>query len=104
MKLCPECLGRGFIYSPGGYAPQLPCPTCKGSECRACEGSGLERWVGYGNSEDVRPCSVCQPDSPPLTAQDTAEREEEGSSGSDVAARGTIASRSEAQRKSEGEG
>ena len=29
-RLCPECLGRGFVYSPGGYAPRLECPVCFG--------------------------------------------------------------------------
>lgn len=28
MNICPTCLGRDFVYSPGGYAPKLPCPTC----------------------------------------------------------------------------
>jgi hypothetical protein len=27
-NLCPTCLGRAFVYSPGGRAPKLPCPTC----------------------------------------------------------------------------
>lgn len=27
-NLCPTCLGRKFVYSPGGRAPKLPCPTC----------------------------------------------------------------------------
>lgn len=28
MTLCPTCLGKHFVYSPGGYAPKLHCPTC----------------------------------------------------------------------------
>ena len=31
-----------------------------GEVCLACGGSGQERWVGYGNSEEVGPCSFCQ--------------------------------------------
>ncbi|MBS0370968.1 MAG: hypothetical protein JSS57_17440 [Proteobacteria bacterium] len=35
-NLCTECLGRNFVYSPGGYAPKLPCPVCgKGPTPRA---------------------------------------------------------------------
>lgn len=27
--------------------------------CFACDGSGQERWVGYGGNEEVGPCPVC---------------------------------------------
>jgi hypothetical protein len=27
--------------------------------CRECQWGGLERFVGYGNSEETRPCSFC---------------------------------------------
>lgn len=27
-SLCPTCLGKHFVYSPGGYAPKIHCPTC----------------------------------------------------------------------------
>jgi len=58
MDLCPECLGRKFVYSPGGRAPKLPCPICQpsrapeaaapklGKYCHACEAIPIH---GYCN-------------------------------------------------------
>lgn len=56
--LCPEGLGRKFVYSPGGYAPKLPCPICQaqpplsraipslGKFCHACQAIPIH---GYCN-------------------------------------------------------
>lgn len=29
--------------------------------CEGCNGSGMERWLGRDNAEEVGPCSVCRP-------------------------------------------
>lgn len=34
-------------------------PGSEGAGCKECNGSGLERYVGYGNSEEVQVCSYC---------------------------------------------
>lgn len=46
--LCPECLGRGFVYAPGGYAPKLPCPTC---EALQSDHDALAEQPGAANDE-----------------------------------------------------
>jgi len=48
-SLCPTCLGKHFVYSPGGYAPKIHCPTCgKGPIPKAAHLYCVER------PEDVR--------------------------------------------------
>jgi hypothetical protein len=36
-----------------------PATSQEGEGCEKCQWSGLERFVGYGNSEETRPCSFC---------------------------------------------
>jgi hypothetical protein len=40
------------------------CAWC--GVCQKCNGSGLERFVNYGNNEDTRPCSECQVNAYPM--------------------------------------
>lgn len=53
-KLCPECLGRNFVYSPGGYAPKLACPVCgKGPIPKAVHLTCAERPEDVKAAQDI---------------------------------------------------
>lgn len=54
MSLCPTCLGKNFVYSPGGYAPKLHCPTCgKGPAPRGPTLTMAERPEDVRAAQDV---------------------------------------------------
>mgnify|MGYP003394207996 CR=1 FL=1 len=47
----------------------------RAAACKCCGGTGMERWVGYGNNEEVGPCSCCAGDDSMWRARDLLEQE-----------------------------